>query len=824
MNLLKELEGNGWKIQTAVQTTFPFDPDFYSRYVAPRLARRNCTTPLVLVDGGKYEAHISDEWASAPIGSAYLAEPVNSPGVFHPKVNLYASDQSVYYTVTSANLTLAEYCDTVQIGQSGGLQESWLDDDERDLGDIPVVAREIRDYFSALAETPWITGAEAQNYIDETTERLDWLDNIEDTSRSTYLVTNLDGSIIDQVTSQIGSVETAQMSAPFWGSPEMMEKLSSRINSESIEFIIEDKNTDLEIDHLQSVLNCDYNLRKLTHDAARWVHAKVLVLNGSWGSACLFGSPNMTGAALLADASNGNTEAGLLRIEEEPEYFDMIDSPDEGTGSVLTGEAFRFSVSDPVEGDAIIRRENDYEGWKKNRPSLELRLLDARLSAADEDGESTLHLSLEGATGTTELMVTTADGTAQKRVQDEIEDEPANLTLDITEDERDTWSSASLQVEAVSDGVTSNIRRVTLETQEYFTQSRQMKETDGRAGSDELINAVLFDGEVTAANVLHEVYSMLDDQGASQASADQSDDNDASDTGSDSENWDERRIRTVASATSQKVSTAELVTEILEFHLQKARSVLETENPGTEDLAPFVEHGDAFWELIELCLLSDHVGVISNDDVIGSCQEVLSTFRTDNVLTDLRRSLNSTTKRIEGDQLSSEGENWEDNDIWVDIYRVFFIHPAFTIEIGRWRQDFPLNPVWLFEEVYEAISDLDSKASRHLLEPETSLVEANKIYDSLKTQLSSYEDDFPVFKTDALAVATFTIMFHKGEDYILKMEQTPDLSEKQKSAIAEWTKRGRELLPEYEMNSLHLLLATPGLSGIKQAFQTLESR
>jgi hypothetical protein len=276
MNLLKELEGNGWKIQTAVQTTFPFDPDFYSRYVAPRLARRNCTTPLVLVDGGKYEAHISDEWASAPIGSAYLAEPVNSPGVFHPKVNLYASDQSVYYTVTSANLTLAEYCDTVQIGQSGGLQESWLDDDERDLGDIPVVAREIRDYFSALAETPWITGAEAQNYIDETTERLDWLDNIEDTSRSTYFVTNLDGSIIDQVTSQIGSVETAQMSAPFWGSPEMMEKLSSRINPESIEFIVEDKNTDLEIDHLQSVLNCDYNLRKLTHDAARWVHAKVL--------------------------------------------------------------------------------------------------------------------------------------------------------------------------------------------------------------------------------------------------------------------------------------------------------------------------------------------------------------------------------------------------------------------------------------------------------------------------------------------------------------------------------------------------------------------
>lgn len=822
MNLLKELEGNGWKIQTAVQTTFPFDPDFYSRYVASRLARRNCTTPLVLVDGQKYEAHISNEWANAPIGTEYLAEPVNSPGVFHPKVNLYASDQSVYYTVSSANITLAEYCDTVQIGQSGGLQESYLDDEDRELGDIPAVARDIRDYLSNLAATSWITGAEAQNYIAETVDRLDWLDDVESTSRSTWFVTNLDGSIIDQVTSHIGSVRTVQMSAPFWGSPEVMQKLSRRLDPESIELIVEDGNTDLEIGQLRRELNRDYNLRKLIHDTARWVHAKVLVLNGPWGSACLFGSPNMTGAALLADAVDGNTEAGLLRIEDEPGYFDLIDNSDEGTGSVLTNAAFRFSVSDPVDADTITRRENDYEGWGRDRSSPELRLRDARLSAADEDGESTLHLSVEGVTGETLFEVTTVGSSARKRVQDVIDDDPASLAFDITEDERENWSSASLQVEVVDNGRRSNIRRVTLETQEYYTQSRQMKETDGRAGSDELINAVLFDGEVTAANVLHEVYSMLDDHGAGQAGAEQSDDDDASDTESESGNWDERRIRTVASAESQQVSTANLVTEILEFHLQKARTVIDSEHPGVEDITAFIEHGDSFWELIELCLLSDYVGVLNNDDVIKSCEEVLSKLRTDDVLTELRRSLNSTTKRIEAEQLSSEGEDWDD-DIWIDIYRVFFIHPAFTVEIGRWRQDFPLNPVWLFEEVYEAVSDLDSRASRHLLEPEASLNEAKKIHNSLKTQLRDYEEDVPAFEGDSLGVATFTILFHQGEDYILKVNQAPDLSDEQKSAIAEWTQRGRELLPEYEMNSLHLLLATPQFSGIKQAFETLES-
>jgi hypothetical protein len=123
MNLLTELEGEGWSIQQALLTTYPFDPQFFSRYVRPRLRRRNCDLPLVLVDASQYERNLTNgDWREAPIGTDYLLDPVYSKGVFHPKVNLYASERSVYFTVSSANLGLEEYCKAAQIGYGGGFQ------------------------------------------------------------------------------------------------------------------------------------------------------------------------------------------------------------------------------------------------------------------------------------------------------------------------------------------------------------------------------------------------------------------------------------------------------------------------------------------------------------------------------------------------------------------------------------------------------------------------------------------------------------------------------------------------------------------------------
>ena len=208
----------------------------------------------------------------------------------------------MFFTVSSANLILSEYCDAVQTGQSGGLQEDWLDDDDREIDEVAAVAREVADFIEQLENTDWITGIDAQNYIDESVELLNWLEVPSLSDRSAIFLSNLNTPLLDQILERIGDIDAAQFYAPFWGSPGVMQEIIDQIEPEQTEFIVEDGNTNLDVTALDTTISRDFQLRTLNHTDVRWLHAKVLTLQVEWGSACLYGSANMTGAALLSDA------------------------------------------------------------------------------------------------------------------------------------------------------------------------------------------------------------------------------------------------------------------------------------------------------------------------------------------------------------------------------------------------------------------------------------------------------------------------------------------------------------------------------------------
>jgi hypothetical protein len=817
MNLLKELEGNGWKIQTAIQTTFPFDPQFYSRYVTSRLNRRNCSQPLVLVDSTKYESNISDEWSSAPIGDAYLAEPVYSPQVFHPKINLYASSQSVFFTVSSANLTLSEYCDAIQIGQSGGLQEDWLDNDDRETDEIAAVAQEVTDFIEQLGNTDWITGTDAQNYIDESVELLDWLEPPSLSDRSAIFLSNLDTPLLEQILDHIGSIEGAQLFAPFWGSPGVMKEIIDQIEPEQIEFIVEDGNTNLDVTALDTPISRDFEIRTLDHTGVRWLHAKVLTLRGEWGSACLYGSANMTGAALLSDAGNGNVEAGIFRIEDEPRYFDMQ------TGDVLTDDAFEYSVSGPVDPESITRRERDYEGWETERHQPEIQLLDARLSAANEQGDSTLHLTVEGVDGDTEVVeLISVSDQLSKEVSIEGGESTATVEVEIREEDRPSWANATVQLRGLEDDRESNVRRVSLETQEYYTEFRQMADSNGRAGSDDLINAVLFNNETIAANVLHEAYSMLEEQ-ANTTVQQSSQESQRQDTDDDEDRtWQQRRFRTVSSASSRRVSTPKLVEQILDYHLVAAASALDTDEPGVDDLNTFVDHMDSFWELMEACLVCDLIGATSDSKVLDRCKNVLHELRTDRVLREFRQSVNRTVNKIESDSTEVNVDDIADLPVWKELYRVFFVHPVILMEIEDRLGTHLLDPRWLLQEVHEAFTELTPYAQQYVIETETTAGEAERIFDSITSRLSERKEHVESISHDPLAVATFFILMREGSEFITTIASSPRLSDNQKQSLGEWTQQGRSQLDNYGLKQTKLLLATPAMRDVETAFRELE--
>lgn len=812
MNLLKELEGNGWKIQTAIQTTFPFDPQFYSRYVTTRLGRRNCSQPLVLVDSSKYESNISDEWSTAPIGDAYLAEPVYSPQVFHPKINLYASSRSVYFTVSSANLTLSEYCDAIQIGQSGGLQEDWLDDDDREIVEVGAVAREVADFIEQLGNSDWITGTDAQNYIDESVELLNWLEAPSVPDRSAIFLSNLNIPLLEQILDRVGDIEVAQLYAPFWGSPGVMQEIIDQIEPKRTEFIVEDGNTNLDVTALDTTISREFQLRTLDHTDVRWLHAKVLTLQGKWGSACLYGSANMTGAALLSDADSGNVEAGILRIEDEPCYFDMQ------AGEVLTDDAFEYSLNEPADPASITRRERDYEGWETERRQPEIQLLDARLSAANEQGDSTLHLTVENIGGDTEIvdLISVADQLS-KQVSIEGGESTATVEIEINEEDRPSWANATVQLRVPEDDRESNIRRVTLETQEYYTDFRQMADSNGRVGSNDLVNAVLFEDETSAVNVLHEAYSMLEDaQQSGGESPEQDTDNNESRT------WRERRFRAAARASSRRVTTPKLVKQILDYHLVAAASALDADEPGVDNLDEFVDHMDSFWGLMQACLVCDLIGVATNSKILDQCKNVLNELRNDRVLRELRQSVNRTVNQIESDTTDTEVDDRSELPVWKEIYRVFFVHPVVLMEIEDRLGKHLLDPLWLLQEIHSAFTELTPHAQQYVLETETTTEEAERIFDSITSRLREREEQVESINHDPLAVATFFVLMREGSDFVNSVATSPRLSNDQRQSLGEWTQQGRSLLEDYGLKQTKLLLATPTMRDIKTAFRELE--
>lgn len=312
---------------------------------------------------------------------------------------------------------------------------------------------------------------------------------------------------------------------------------------------------------------------------------------------------------------SGNVEAGILRIEDESRYFDIQ------AGEILTDDASEYSLSEPVDPESITRRERDYEGWETERRQPEIQLLDARLSAANEQGDSTLYFTLEGIDGDSAVveLISVADQLS-KQMSIEGGESTATVEVEISEEDRPSWANATIQLRVPEDNRESNVRRVTLETQEYYTEFRQMADSNGRVGSDDLVNAVLFEDETGAVNVLHEAYSMLEEQ-ANTTVQQSSQESQKQDTDYDEDRtWQERRFRTIASASSRQVPTPKLVEQILDYHLVTAASALDTDEPGADDLNAFVDHMDSFWEPMEACLVCDLIGVATNSKILDRCK------------------------------------------------------------------------------------------------------------------------------------------------------------------------------------------------------------
>ncbi|WP_435180469.1 hypothetical protein [Halorussus sp. AFM4] len=681
MNLLKELDGNGWSIQQALLTTFSFDPRFFSEYVRPRLRKRNCDLPAVFVDDHRYGQNIdTEEWLEAPIGSHYLLEPVQTGGVFHPKVNLFASERSVYATVSSANLTLEEYAKAAQVGQSVGFQRSWLEDEERNLSEEYHLVRDIRRFFASLAgDEHHITGREASEYVEETLATLEWLDDYEaevsgrsESGRTTRFIHNLDAPILQQALDLVGEVETVQVYAPFYGSPSVVDDILSATGADRAELIVESESTTLDLEGLPDALDIPFDVREMNHETTRWVHGKFLTFRGPWGSACLFGSPNLTSTALLQDTRSGNCEAALLSV------FPDERSPPEGT--LFGNEAFEFDLSAPVERlETLSVRDRSYEGWEAIQDTTkgELRLLDARLTQPDSDDVSELILKLDGLTGTCSLEIETERETVSQRVEADIDD--GELSILVEEDNRKHWAAAVVTVTALDKDVVSNPRRVNEESQAYFREYREITQSGGTQSSTTLLKQILQNPDTAAISVFDVALSELRELSSDQ-STERPTEQDSTPT------FEERSPARLTGSASSTPSIHTLVDRQLAYQLEQAQDALEFDDlPTPAEVESFQTHLETFFETMELCIMLDLMDELDNEKVLGVCQQQFHSFlelhpqftTAISRLSDLIEDNNRVNDAFVGDADTDA----RDLDFWEDAFDLLYIHPAIILEL-----------------------------------------------------------------------------------------------------------------------------------------------
>lgn len=485
-------------------TTFPFDARFYSEHLSRELNDAGVATPVVLMDHGRYQENLQDgTWQPGSVGGGYYLEPVDVADIFHPKIAVSTSEDRISATVSSANLTLNEITSAAQLGATYTLDREGADADP-----LTPVVRNILEFVSALRRD--YVGRDAGTQLSRLVEAGSWINEVSPPeSQATQFLSNLEEPILTQITSVIEDVERVRLAAPFFGSADSMADIIDEIDPTSCELLIDEGTTHIDLPAVLDNIKRPVVVRRLEYDRSRWIHAKWMDFQGPGWSGCFYGSPNMTGAALLSTAATGNLEAGILRTESDPSYF--ADGP-----PLFQNDNFPLTVSDPIETDALSTSSYADLDRSSDTERTALQLQDAYIESSTED---TVQLAVVVAdTEATSLRGTEAHlcGLTQESQLDltwaSAADTPDNVPANGvygTAAVPTTWRAAIVQV-ALADGRQSTYRQVTSEPTPYTRPTHDMLSSGGREGVQTLIWNLIFHGDARAGHSLSEAATDLE--------------------------------------------------------------------------------------------------------------------------------------------------------------------------------------------------------------------------------------------------------------------------------------------------------------------------
>jgi len=438
----------------ALITTFTFGTRFFEDYALENFrSLQDNGNVSVLVDEREYRDLLkaaSENAESFPklANLRYLLHPVRVPGVFHPKVFLFASKRRGLLLIGSANFTQDG------LGSNAELVTAFDLEEEKNETALPLFLSALA-FFEQLS-THW-PSEQLRSNLDALIAEVPWLSKpLPETVEQELpvLLTNLEIPLWDQLVGRLPGPATAVsvLSRFYDKAPTLVDHVYGSTEASRLTLYTQNGITTLTKDWLEvpAFKRGDLEVRLCRYSDGehfQQLHGKAYAFTCGKEVMLAMGSANFTASALRRTAKNGNLEVLLCYPPQPRKEFSAADWFDPEGNSVRVREADQLLTAPDNTDEPPPAPENHSlriieavvdEGWLQLKINPEGLVGDRVSCRITQGNQRPFFLPLE-ATGTARFRCR-LDETAQKRVR--TNPSVAELGVKVAE----TWTPQSLPV------------------------------------------------------------------------------------------------------------------------------------------------------------------------------------------------------------------------------------------------------------------------------------------------------------------------------------------------------------------------------------------
>ena len=321
VDILGDLKDDFNEYVHVILGTYSFDPDFFEFKILPIFRYNEVENILVLTDKREYQEKLL---TMERAGHDYYIDHCYASKTFHPKFVLLVGPERVKLILGSANLTKSGWFESGEI--IGSVTHDFSEHDT----DSEKILSDFRDFLSKIIERNYIKSKKHRSKLSKVIENLPA--SHADKKLNVHLIHNIERPILEQVVEIVNApIKSVKILAPFFDVKGSVfdffikngcKKFHVFLQHDNVTRFPKDKIKDMRADGCEIEL-CNITFKK---NEDRFIHAKIIIIETTLKSYCLYGSANPTSSGMLSTPKNGNLELCVLDTSTPNHYYTLVEN------------------------------------------------------------------------------------------------------------------------------------------------------------------------------------------------------------------------------------------------------------------------------------------------------------------------------------------------------------------------------------------------------------------------------------------------------------------------------------------------------------------